>query len=109
MEVRYSFAHQGSTNGFNFGVLWGQTTMVQRTASAFDGVVAGHGDASIGTTGATLDMQTWGSVLPFASGVAISTDSLTANITVNLQASMTTTGTDTVSLQDYTVLLYPAK
>jgi hypothetical protein len=109
VEVRFSLSHQGTANGFVFSVLWGTAAMVQRTASPLDAMVTGHGDASIGLAGASLDMQTWGSVLALESSVAATSRVLTADTKVDFQAGMSAAGTDTVSLQNYTVLRYPAK
>jgi hypothetical protein len=109
VEVRFNLAHQGTANGFNFQVNWGQTTMVLRTASSRDAVVTGHGDASVGPTGTTLDMQTFGTALSLDSRVASASDALNADITVNFQGAMNNAGNDTVSLQNYTILRYPAQ
>ncbi len=109
VEVRFNLSHQGTAQGFVFQVLWGQTTLVQRTASAHDAVVTGHGDASVGPAGTLLDMQTWGTALLLDSRVAAASDALNADITVNFLGAMSTAGTETVSLQNYTVLRYPAQ
>jgi hypothetical protein len=109
LEVRFSLSHQGSANGFVFSVLWGPAIMVQRTASSSDAMVSGHGDAAIGPAGANLDMQTWGSVLPLASGVASAPNALATALKVDFQIALSAAGTDSVSLQNYTVLRYPAK
>ena len=109
VEIRFNLAHQGITNGFVFLVRWGQATMVQRTAASLDGIVTGQGDASPGPGGTSLDMQTWGSVLPLDSKVATASDPLTADIKVDFLASMNATGSDNVSLQNYTILRYPAQ
>jgi hypothetical protein len=109
VEVRFSFLHPVTTHGFNFLVRWGRTTMVQRTASTHDSVVTGHGDATAGTAGTSLDMQTWGTALLFDSRVAAASDALDADINVDFQAALSAAGTDTVWLQNYTILRYPAQ
>jgi hypothetical protein len=109
LEVRFSLSHQGTANGFVFSILWGTAVMVQRTASPSDALVTGHGDASIGAGSTSLDMQTWGSVLPLASGVAAASNALSTALKVDFQTAMSAAGTDSVSLQNYTVLRYPAK
>jgi hypothetical protein len=108
VEVRFGFSHQGTANGYNFQVHWGRTALVRRTASARDRVVTGHGDASIGTGEIALDMQTWGTALPLTSVVASSSDPLNADITVNFQGAMAAAGADSVTLENFTVLRYPA-
>jgi hypothetical protein len=109
VEVRFNYSHQGTANGFVFLVRWGQTPLVQRTGSAHDALVTGHGDATIGTNGISLDMQTWGTALPLDSIVATSSDALNAPIEIDFQGAMSTAGSEIVWLQNYTVLRYPAQ
>jgi hypothetical protein len=109
VEVRFNLVHQGTATGFNFHVRWGKTTMVQRMASSRDAVVTGHGDASVGPTGTTLGMQSWGSTLTLDSRVAIASEPLTEEISVDFLGAMIHAGADLVSLQNYTVLRYPAQ
>lgn len=108
LELRFNLAHQGAANGFVFSILWGQTIMVQRTASASETLVAGHGDGAVGTGGASLDMQTWGSALAFQASVAAASDAIANGLKIDFQAGMSTAGTDSVALKNYTVLRYPA-
>ena len=108
VEVRFSLSHQGSASGFIFSVLWGGTTIVHQAVPQSEAIVTGHGDASIGTGGTNLDMQTWGAVLPFAAGVASASNALGALIKVDFQVGISAAGTDSVTLQNYTVLRYPA-
>jgi len=109
VDVRFTFAHSGSASGFVFQILWGATTLVQRTASQLDASVAGVAGASIGAGAVTLDSQTWGSVLPLAAVVSQSTDPLSAPLKIDFQAQLNTAGTDSVQLQNYTVLRYSAQ
>jgi hypothetical protein len=106
VEVRFSLSHQGTASGFVFSVLWGSAVMVQRTASSSDALVAGHGDASLSATGVDLDVETWGSVLPLANGVAAASNS--SSVMISFQGALSTAGTDSVALQNYTVIRYPA-
>ncbi len=107
VEVRFSLSHQGATNGFVFSVLWGSAVMVQRTAFSSDTLVVGHGDASIGSAGTILDSETWGTVLSLAPAVAAASNALSTSLKIDFQAAMSAAGSDTVGLQNYTVLRYP--
>jgi hypothetical protein len=109
VEVRFTFAHAGTTKGFNYEVHWGDATMVMRTATTRDTLVTGRGDATIGPAGTTLDVQTWGTSLSLDSRLAMTTDVLSQDIPVSFLAALTAAGTDTISLQNYTVLRYPAQ
>lgn len=108
VEIRFSLSHQGTANGFVFSVHWGQTAVVQQTVSQTEVIVTGHGDASVGSAGTNLDMQTWGSVLSLASGVTSAPNAPGTPLTVDFQVGMSAAGSDSVSLQNYTILRYPA-
>jgi hypothetical protein len=109
VEVRFIFGHTGTTRAFTFKVNWGTTAMVTRTAGTGDALVTGHGDASFGPAGTSLDVQTWGTMLPLDSRVALTTDALNEDLQIDFLAGFSTAGTDTLSLQNYTVLRYPAQ
>lgn len=109
VEVRFLYSHQGTTRNYSFKVNWGSTTMVQRNALIADTVITGHGDATIGPGGTTLDIQTWGTTLALSSGVASASDPINAPIVVNFLGAISSAGSDIVSLQNYTVLRYPAQ
>jgi hypothetical protein len=108
VEIRFTLAHTGVSSGFVFTVLWGGTTLAQRSGAQVETVIAGHGDAAIGPSGTALDIQTWGSQLALNAGVITSIDPLNAPIKVDFHAQLSTAGSDNVELQNYTVLRYPA-
>jgi hypothetical protein len=108
VEVRFSLSHQGTASGFVFSVLWGTTAIVRQAVPQADAIVTGHGDASVGTGGTNFDMQTWGAVLPLSSGVTSAPNALASETKIDFQVAISTAGTDSVNLQNYTVLRYPA-
>jgi hypothetical protein len=105
IEVRFTFAHTGNTQGFRLQVNWGNTTILDRTAAAQDAAVAGQAEAAVSGTGALLSIQSWGTVLPFAP--ALVNTPLQAGLEVTFRAQMTGGGPDSVVLTNYTVLRYP--
>lgn len=109
VEIQFTFAHSGVSNGFVFSVHWTGVTLVQRSGSAGDAVITGRGDASIATDGTTLAVQTWGSLLTLQSGVTTAANALSQPLKIDFQAEMSAAGTDSVALQNYTVLRYPAR
>ena len=106
MEIRFDLAHQGTASGFSFEIYWGATTILQRDAGAGDILVTGRANAAILATGAQLDSQTWGTVLPFSASVASATDSYTSGLTIDFQGMLAQTG-DTLTLANYTVVRFP--
>lgn len=105
IEVRFTFAHTGNTQGFNLQINWGNTTLLGRTAAAQDVAVAGTSEAAVTATGALLSVQSWGTVLPFVP--ALINAPLQAGLGVTFKGAMTGVGPDTVTLTNYTVLRYP--
>jgi hypothetical protein len=106
VEIRFDLAHQGTASGFSFEIYWGATTILQRDADASDTLVTGRATAAILATGAQLDSQSWGTVLPFSASVASAADSYTSGLTIDFQGMLAQTG-DTLTLANYTVVRYP--
>jgi hypothetical protein len=106
IEVRFTFAHTGSTQGYNLQINWGSTIILARSAAAQDAAVAGTAEAAVSATGALLSVQSWGTVLPFAP--ALISAPLQAGLEVTFRAQMTGVGPDSVTLTNYTVLRYPS-
>jgi len=109
VEIRFTLSHEGTARGFNFQVNWNDTPLVARAGSTKDMLVTGHGDASIGASATALDMQTWGTSLALESKVALTTDVLNSDIQIGFLGALTAAGIDTLTLQSFTVLRYPAQ
>jgi hypothetical protein len=106
VEIHFDLAHAGGTAGFTFEVDWAATPILNRTGGAADTLVTGRADAGILAAGAQLSTQSWGTVLPFTAGVALSADGYAAGIAVNFQGKLAQGG-DTLSLANYTVVRLP--
>ncbi len=105
IEVRFTFAHTGTTSGFSLQIDWGNTTILARTASPPDAAIAGQAEAAVTATGAHLSVESWGTVLPFLP--ALVNAPLQAGLEVTFQAAMAAVGADSVTLTNFTVLRYP--
>ena len=105
IEVRFTFAHTGTTAGFSLQVNWGTTGLLARSGLAQDAAVAGRGEAAITATGAQIGVESWGTVLPFLP--AILSAPLQSGLQVNFKAALAHAGSDSVTLSNYTVLRYP--
>lgn len=106
IEVRFTFAHTGTTSGFNLQVNWGTTTILARTGAAADVAVAGRADAAISASGAQVSIESWGTVLPFLPGILNAPAQ--SGLEVSFRAALLQAGPDVVTLTNYTVLRYPA-
>jgi len=109
LDIRFDLAHQGTTAGFEFLVLWGATVVVDRSGVAGDVMVAGRGEAGIYGAGTQLRAETWGTLLGIGVGVADASDSIVTPLTVDFQAKMLTTTLETISLRNFSVIRYPAQ
>lgn len=109
VEIHFDLAHQGTTVGFEFEALWGSTVAVDRIAPALEAMVAGKAESALYAGGAQLRAETWGSTLTYAAGVANATDSVVPPLKVDFQVKMLQTTSETVTLQNFTVVRYPAQ
>ena len=105
IEVQFTFAHTGTTSGFSLQLNWGNTTILARTGAAQDLAVVGRADAAISAAGAQLSVESWGTVLPFLPGILSAPAQ--SGLEVVFRAALSTAGTDTVTLTNYTVVRYP--
>jgi hypothetical protein len=106
VEIHFDVAHAGATSGFTFEVVWGATTILNRTGAVGDALVTGRADAAVLAAGAQLSAQSWGTVLPFSAGVASASDAYAAGLTINFQGNLALAG-DTLTLANYTVVRVP--
>jgi hypothetical protein len=106
VEVHFDLAHAGTTSGFTFEVVWGATTILNRTGAVGDALVTGRADAAVLAAGAQLSAQSWGTVLPFSAGVASASDAYAAGLTINFQGNLALAG-DTLTLANYSVVRVP--
>lgn len=109
VEIHFDLGHQGTTVGFEFEVLWGGTSVLDRISPALETMVAGKAEAAVWSGGAQLRAETWGSTLTYAAGVANATDSIVPPLKIDFQVKMLQTASETVTLRNFTVVRYPAQ
>ena len=108
VDVRFSYSHEGTAQGFTFEIHWGATTILSRAGNDTDSRVAGFAEFGIHLAGAQWNTQSWGSVLALAAGVGNAEESLSAPLVIDLLGKMASTTTDTITLRNFTVVRYPA-
>jgi len=106
VEIHFDADHQGTAGGFSIEVHWGGSTALHRDAATGDLQVTGRADAAILTSGAYLSAESWGTVLPFAAGVANASDDYSSGVTIDFQGKVGAAG-DTLTLRNYTVVRLP--
>jgi len=107
IEIRFDLAHQGTASAYGFEVRWGSSTVISRTASAADAFVSGRVEAAVLGSGAQMSYTSWGTALPFTAGTAPATDSYNAGLAIQFFGQVNTAGSDSVSLQNFTVVRFP--
>jgi hypothetical protein len=106
VEIHFDYSHTGSTTGFGFQVRWGATTAVSRAASADETLVTGRAEAAIDAAGAQLSGQTWGSSLPLAVSLGVTTYSPASSLTITFLGNTAQGTGDALTLRNFTVLRY---
>jgi len=109
VEIHFDLAHTGTAAGFEYQAIWGATTITDRVATAAEVMIAGKGEAGLYSGGAQLRAESWGTVLAYAASVANATDNVAPGLTINFQAKLSQTATDTISLVNFTVVRDPAQ
>jgi hypothetical protein len=108
VKIDFDFSHEGTLTGFTFAVDWGNTLLVQRNGAVNETFISGWAEAGANTSACQMTFQTWGTVLPFGAGVLNAYDLLSFPLTLSFQGQMAATTTDTVTLRNFSVVLYPA-
>ncbi len=108
VKISFDYSHEGTLTGFTFAVNWGNTVVSQRNGAVTDAFISGWAEAGANTSACQLSVQSWGTVMGFAAGVLNAYDSLQYPLILAFQGQMAATTTDTVTLRNFTVVLYPA-
>jgi len=108
VKIGFDFSHEGSLTGFTFAANWGNTVLVKRAGAVGDAFVSGWAEAGANAAACQMSVQSWGTLMGLAAGVANAYDSLSYPIVVAFQGQMSATTTDTVTLRNFSVVRYPA-
>ena len=109
IEVQFQFAHSGSSTGFTGTILWAGITLLSRPAVAAETSVAGRMTFGISSGAQSWDVQTWGNSLSLAAAVGSASANTTQNLTISFGGQMAAATSDTVTLNNFTVIRYPAQ
>jgi hypothetical protein len=108
VKISFDYSHEGTLTGFTFAVNWGNTVLAQRTGGVTEAFISGWAEAGANTSACQMSVQSWGTVLGFSAGILNAYDGLQYPLTLAFQGQMAATTTDTVTLRNFTVVLYPA-
>jgi hypothetical protein len=106
VEIRLDLEHGGSLGGFSFEVLWGATSLLQRSAIAGESRATVRADGALTSSGAQLSHQSWGSALAFAAGAGTAPDSYAGSLVLDFRGALANSA-DTLTLRGYSVIRIP--
>ncbi len=110
LEVDYHYTHMGSALGFTGQVQVAGTTVAERAAAASESLLVGRSSFAFHAGGQTWETSSWGSsTLAFASSAGTAIIDPTQAVTISFQGQMSGSGTDTVTISNFTVIRYPAQ
>ena len=110
LEIQAGYAHTGSTAGFGAQVNVGGTPVVARSGAASDSLLTAHITFGISMTGQQWDTLSWGSGgVAFQAVAGTASENIAQDLTIDFRGQMNGTGTDSVALNNFTVLHYPAQ
>jgi hypothetical protein len=109
IEVHYQYVHSGTAVGFTGTVLMAGVAVVSRAEAASESALVGHTAFGIGSGVQVWDTQSWGVSSSVAANVGSSTVDTTQALTVDFRGLMASAGADSIALQNFTVIRYPAQ
>ena len=109
IEVRYHALHTGSTRAITVQLAWGNTVLVSQTAASAEALLTAHADVTLSAAITVWSAQSWGSTLSTASTAGQFATIVQQASTLNINAQLQSSGTDILSLQQLTVIRYPAQ
>lgn len=110
LEVQYTYGHTGTSTGFTGQVQIGGVTVVARTAASNEGVLTGRTSFGLYSGGQAWNTTSWGSSsLGFAATAGSASIDPSQAVTIAFQGQVSSSGSDTVTIQNFTVVRYPAQ
>lgn len=106
VEIRFDYAHEGTSTNFTVGLRYGATMVFSRTILSSELLLTGRAEAAIYDAGAQLSGQTWGTMVETVNTLVTASDAIGANITIDFLAAMAQQTTDSVALRNFTVIRY---
>jgi hypothetical protein len=109
LEVRFNYAHSGTTVGFSTTVKAGSTILMTRSSSALETGVVGNTSFSLGTTGQNWNTQAWTSLPAQSLTLGTAAEDITMPLTFDFRGSLASAGGDNLNLVNFSVVRYPAQ
>ena len=108
-EIQYHALHSGSARAFTVQLTWGNTVLVTQTGPASESLLSARASVSLSSTNSIWSAQSWGATLSQASAMGQFAPSLLQAGTISFSAQLQSSGSDTVSLHQLTVVRIPTQ
>lgn len=109
IEVRFQYAHVGTSAGFTGEVRFGSATLASRAGASSETALVGRLELGVYSGGQSWNLESWGNGLSLATGVGVTSENISQALTVSLRAQMATSTSDSVVLRNFTVVRYPSQ
>jgi len=109
IEVQYQYAHTGTATGFTGEIHWGGTTILSRAASSSEPAFAGKLTFGIAGASQYWTSESYGASLSFATAIGSASENTAMALTISFRGSMAASTSDSITLENFTVLRYPAQ
>ncbi len=109
LEVQYHFLHSGAASGFTTLVRIGSQTVSSRTLASNESLLVGNSRFGIFSAEQIWDSQSWGTSSGILTGTGLAAEDTSQAVTVTLLGNLGSSSADTIGLENFTVIRYPAQ
>ncbi len=107
IEVRYTIAHAGNSSAVNLVLKWGDYALAGQSTVPAEAVAVGNVNVSVSNASTVWATQTWGGRSPLVTSAGLLQSAVGQLILLTIVADVPGLGTDSVILQNFSVVRYP--
>ncbi len=107
VEIKYELVHAGTNSTTTVNLKWGGSVVGSSSIAANESVTVGETRIAIGTSASVWGNKTWGAHSPLTQSAGLLPSSLSQLRTVTVEAVVAGQGTDSILLQNLSVVRIP--
>ncbi len=107
IEVRYTIVHAGNSSAINLVLKWGDYALASQSTVTAEAVAVGNVNLSVSNASTVWATQTWGGRSPLVTSAGLLQSAVGQLILLTIDADVPGVGTDSVILQNFSVIRYP--
>ena len=107
IEVRYTIVHAGNSSAINLVLKWGDYALASQSTVTAEAVAVGSVNLSVSNASTVWATQTWGGRSPLVTSAGLLQSAVGQLILLTIEADVPGVGTDSVILQNFSVIRYP--